>query len=78
MFTPLEAPTPTAPTWQLIVAALVGITVIIVLITKFKLHAFLSLTIGALIVGGIAQMSLKQVLDSYSTGVGGQLPESAF
>ena len=53
------------------IAALVGITVIIVLITKFKLHAFLSLTIGALIVGGIAQMSLKQVLDSYSTGVGG-------
>ncbi len=33
---------------QLGIAALVGIAVIVVLITRFKLHAFLALTVGTL------------------------------
>lgn len=58
------------PAWQLIVAALVGIAVLVVLITKFKLHPFLSLTIGALLVGAIGGMSFKAMLTSYTNGVG--------
>ena len=40
------------------------------LITRFKLHPFLSLTIGALAVGAIAGMGMEAMLASYSTGVG--------
>ena len=40
--------TPTSPGWQLITAALIGFAIIVLLITRFKLHPFLSLTIGAL------------------------------
>ena len=39
---------------QLVAAALVGIAVIVVLITWLKLHAFLSLAIGAIAIGAIA------------------------
>lgn len=60
----------TASTGQLIAAAIIGFAIIIALITKFKLHPFLSLTIGALAVGAIAQLSLEEILESYSTGVG--------
>lgn len=60
----------TAGTGQLIAAAIIGFAIIIALITKFKLHPFLSLTIGALTVGAIAQLSLTEMLESYSTGVG--------
>lgn len=60
----------TAGAGQLIAAAIIGFAIIIALITKFKLHPFLSLTIGALAVGAIAQLSLTEMLESYSTGVG--------
>lgn len=60
----------TAGTGQLIAAAIIGFALIITLITKFELHPFLSLTIGALTVGAIAQLSLTEMLESYSTGVG--------
>ena len=62
--------TPTSPGWQLITAALIGFAVIVLLITRFKLHPFLSLTIGALTVGAIAGMGMEAMLASYSTGVG--------
>jgi GntP family gluconate:H+ symporter len=62
--------TPASGTGQLIIAALIGIAVIVVLITRFKVHPFLSLTIGALIVGAIAGMPLAGAVTSFSTGVG--------
>ena len=55
---------------QLILAALIGIAVIVVLITQFKLHPFLSLTIGSISVGALAGMQLKDSLTSFGTGVG--------
>lgn len=55
---------------QLILAALIGIAVIVVLITQFKLHPFLSLTIGSISVGALAGMQLKDSLASFGTGVG--------
>ena len=55
---------------QLVAAALVGITVLVLLITKFKLHPFLSLIIGSMLVGGIAGLPLKGITTSFTTGVG--------
>ena len=45
---------PVASGWQLILAFLAGIAVIVVLITIAKLHPFLSLIFGALTVGVVA------------------------
>jgi GntP family gluconate:H+ symporter len=55
---------------QLGIAVLVGIAVIVLLITKFKLHAFLSLTIGSLELGAVAGAPLDKVITSFSTGLG--------
>ena len=48
------SPQPVAPGWQLILAALAGIALIVVLITVVKLHPFLALIFGALTVGVVA------------------------
>ncbi len=55
---------------QLGVAVLVGIAVIVLLITKFKLHAFLSLTIGSLALGAAAGAPLDKVISSFTSGLG--------
>ena len=60
----------TASTGQLSVAAIIGFATIVTLITKFKLHPFLSLTIGSLVVGAIADLSLSEMVAAYSKGVG--------
>ncbi|MDX3227519.1 gluconate:H+ symporter [Streptomyces sp. ME19-01-6] len=55
---------------QLGIAVLVGIAVIVLLITKFKLHAFLSLTFGSLALGAVAGAPLDKVIASFTTGLG--------
>lgn len=55
---------------QLGVAVLVGITVIVLLITKFKLHAFLALTLGSLALGAAAGAPLDKAIASFTTGLG--------
>ncbi|MFJ5556484.1 gluconate:H+ symporter [Streptomyces sp. NPDC093250] len=55
---------------QLGIAVLAGIAVIVLLITKFKLHAFLSLTIGTLALGAFAGAPLDKVIASFSAGLG--------
>lgn len=64
---PVEA---SASTGVLLTAAVVGIAVLVVLITFFKLHPFLALTLGSLVVGAIATRPMLDVVDSFSTGVG--------
>ncbi|MCW2771449.1 MAG: gluconate transporter [Aeromicrobium sp.] len=68
--TPPEPVEATASTEVLLTAALVGIAVLVVLITFAKLHPFLALTIGSLVVGAIATRPMLDVVDSFSTGVG--------
>ncbi|MEW2623105.1 gluconate:H+ symporter [Streptomyces sp. NPDC048106] len=63
-------PISTAGHAQLGIAVLVGIAVIVLLITKFKLHAFLALTIGSLALGAAAGAPLDKVLTSFTTGLG--------
>ncbi|GLJ88600.1 putative gluconate permease [Streptomyces poonensis] len=55
---------------QLGIAVLAGIAVIVLLITKFKLHAFLSLTIGSLALGAAAGAPLDKVISSFTSGLG--------
>ncbi len=67
-----ELAEPVAAGWQLVLAALAGIAVIVVLITIAKLHPFLALIFGALTVGLVAQgpKSIGDVLESFATGFG--------
>ncbi|MEU3857505.1 gluconate:H+ symporter [Streptomyces sp. NPDC028722] len=55
---------------QLGIAVLVGIAVIVLLITKFKLHAFLALTIGSLVLGAVAGAPLDKTITSFTIGLG--------
>jgi GntP family gluconate:H+ symporter len=61
---------PSADTWVLITAALVGIALLVVLITNFKLHPFLALVLGSLAVGAVATRPMLEVVNSFSKGVG--------
>jgi len=58
---------------QVLVVAALGIAVIVVLIVWLKLHAFLALTVGALLVGVGSGIPLGKVTASYENGVGGVL-----
>lgn len=57
-FVPLADPAPlvepVSEGWQLIIAALLAIGLIVLLITYFKLHPFLALIFGGLTVGIVA------------------------
>jgi GntP family gluconate:H+ symporter len=64
------ASTPAIPAGRLVPAALLGIAVIVLLITRFKLHPFLGLTIGSLVVGAVAGVKLSTTVNSFSTGFG--------
>ncbi|MFD7235254.1 gluconate:H+ symporter [Streptomyces syringium] len=55
---------------QLGIAVLIGIAVIVLLITRFKLHAFLALTIGSLVLGAVAGAPLDKVIAGFTTGLG--------
>ena len=61
---------PVAAGWQLILAALAGIALIVVLITVAKLHPFLALIFGAVTVGIVAGENPGNVLDSFGKGFG--------
>ena len=71
---------PVAPGWQLVVAALLGIGLIVVLITAAKLHPFLALIFGSIVVGAVAGQPLIRsgatpesaldVLTSFTDGFG--------
>jgi GntP family gluconate:H+ symporter len=65
-----ELPEPVAAGWQLVLAALAGIALIVVLITIAKMHPFLALIFGALTVGIVAGENVGDVLDSFGDGFG--------
>ena len=64
------AAAPPASGTRLVVAALIGIALIVVLITRFKVHPFLALTIGSLVVAGIAGLAVAAAITSYLKGFG--------
>ena len=67
-----ELAEPVAAGWQLVLAALAGIALIVVLITVAKLHPFLALIFGGLTVGIVAQgpKAIGDVLESFADGFG--------
>ncbi|WP_326596761.1 GntP family permease [Streptomyces sp. NBC_01803] len=52
------------------IAVLAGIAVIVLLITRLRLHAFLALTIGSLALGAFAGAPLGKVIASFTAGLG--------
>jgi gluconate:H+ symporter, GntP family len=64
------AAAPPASGARLVAAALIGIALIVLLITRFKLHPFLGLTIGSLVVAAIAGLPVAAAVASYTKGFG--------
>lgn len=62
---------------QLVVAAAAGIALILLLIIKARLHAFVALLLGSLVIGIAAGMPIASVLDSVTSGVGSTLSSIA-
>ncbi|MEU4408559.1 gluconate:H+ symporter [Streptosporangium sp. NPDC023963] len=69
LLTALAEPAATSP-GRLVPAALVGIALIVVLITYFKLHPFLSLTLGSLAVGAVAGLAMTDTIAAFTDGFG--------
>ena len=66
----MEETTFVADPMRLMIAAAVGIIVLLVLIIKFKLHPVLSMMISAIIIGAGAGMPLTMISDTVEKGVG--------
>ena len=64
------AAAPPASAARLIIAALLGIALIVLLITRYKVNPFLALTLGSLVVAGIAGLPVNTAVTSYSKGLG--------
>lgn len=62
---------------QLVGAAVAGVALLLFLIVRVKLHAFVSLLIGSLVIGVSAGMPFADVLDAVTTGVGSTLASIA-
>jgi GntP family gluconate:H+ symporter len=73
--TPLASGVLASSSWtghdtRLILAAVVGVAVIVVLITQLKVHPFLALALGSGALGAIAGMSLEKMITSFGNGLG--------
>jgi gluconate:H+ symporter, GntP family len=55
---------------QLVTAAILGFAVVILLIAAAKLHPFLALVFGALVLGVVAGFGPEETISSFSDGVG--------
>jgi GntP family gluconate:H+ symporter len=55
---------------QLIIAAVLGIAVVVLLITWLKVHPFLALILGSLLLGIVGGLAFKDTITSFQTGVG--------
>ncbi|MFI5979701.1 gluconate:H+ symporter [Streptomyces sp. NPDC051555] len=64
------APITSAGNAQLGIAVLAGIALIVLLITRLKMHAFLALTIGSLALGVLAGAPLDKTITSFTAGLG--------
>ncbi|MGW6613287.1 GntT/GntP/DsdX family permease [Streptomyces erythrochromogenes] len=64
------APITSAGNTQLGIAVLAAIALIVLLITRLKLHAFLALTVGSLALGVFAGAPLAKTIASFTAGLG--------
>jgi len=64
------AAAPSAGSGQLILAAVLGIVVVIVLIAWAKWHPFLALLVGSAVLGLVAALGPSKTVTSFTTGLG--------
>ncbi|MBR2207262.1 MAG: hypothetical protein IJ859_00470, partial [Synergistaceae bacterium] len=55
---------------RLILGAVCGLIILLVLIIKFKVHAMISILVGAISIGLIAGMPLTEIIRSVNDGMG--------
>lgn len=58
---------------RLVIAALIGLALLLVLIIKFKIHAMISILIGALVIGIAAGMPFENIVAAVNDGIGNTL-----
>lgn len=61
--------TATLNSTRLILAAVIGLAILLVLIIKFKIHAMLSILIGAVAIGMIAGMPFEDIVTAVDDGI---------
>jgi gluconate:H+ symporter, GntP family len=65
-----EAVESSASDFRLVLAAVLGIAAVVVLITWLKVHPFLALILGSLLLGVVAGLAFTDTIASFQTGVG--------
>ena len=60
-------------TTRLVIAAIIGLALLLVLIIKFKVHPMLSILIGAIAIGLIAGMPFEEIVTAVDDGIGNTL-----
>lgn len=68
----MEATTALNPT-RLVIAALIGLVILLVLIIKFNVQAMVAILIGALAIGLMAGMPLEDIVKAVNDGIGNTL-----
>ncbi|MGN9171501.1 GntP family permease [Lachnospiraceae bacterium HCP1S3_A8] len=63
----------TLDTQRLVLAAVIGLVLLLVLIIKFKIHAMLSILIGAVTIGLIAGMPFEEIVSAVDDGMANTL-----
>lgn len=58
---------------RLVAGAIIGLIILLVLIIKFKVHAMISILIGAISIGLIAGMPVKDIIAAVNDGMGNTL-----
>ena len=58
---------------RLVLAAIIGLALLLLLIIKFKIHAMLSILIGAVVIGLIAGMPFSDIVTAVDDGIGNTL-----
>ena len=58
---------------RLVIAAVLGLILLLVLIIKFKVQAMISILVGAITIGLLAGMPLADIIDSVNQGIGNTL-----
>ena len=58
---------------RLVAGALIGLIILLLLIIKYKVHAIISILVGAIAIGLIAGMPLTEIVKSVNDGMGNTL-----
>lgn len=58
---------------RLVLAALAGLVLLLVLIIKFKIHAMISILIGAITIGIVSGMPFTEIVTAVNDGIGNTL-----